>query len=462
MSRSIHRQAAHAARTWRRGALAGRRPNAGAHPRLSAVTLGVGAGLATVVGVVATVSGPAAASAGVRGGTATVAGRVAAAARTARPAARRAVRSIPVPPVPADLPTGIEDLAAYVRQVSCDPTPKPAVLALGRLLSSTYPGTGYVVQHDCGSDPIASEHMDGRALDWLVSARSATQRAQAGAFLDWLFGVDSAGRAFAFARRLGVMYIIWNGRIWGSWDALDGWKPYSTCAAHPEPAADAVCHRNRMHLSLSWDGALGRDSFWSRTVAAPDYGPCRPRDLNWAPPYSAPNRAPCPDYPPVNAPSGSGDVLTALVRYSGATVGPGDSGAVVSTVQRGLGIAADGEYGPFTADAVTAFQSLHGLSASGAMDAATWRYLLAVHTLSGPVARTPAPGTSSALHKYVTTVLHYNDRGPAVTALQKALKVTPTGWFGPRTRTAVIALQLRAGLAPNGVVDVATWRALGA
>lgn len=36
-----------------------------------------------------------------------------------------------------------------------------------------------------------------------------------------------------------------------------------------------------MHISLSWSGAMGRTSFWTKRVYADDYGPCRPRDLNW-------------------------------------------------------------------------------------------------------------------------------------------------------------------------------------
>ena len=391
--------------------------------------------------------------------TVATAGGPAVAAATAA-ATRPAARAVAVPAVPAGLPAGIEDLAPYVKQVSCDPAAKPGTLALGRLLTTTYPGTGYVVGHDCGSEAIASEHVDGRAVDWIVSARSATQKAQAQAFLDWLFDADASGRGYANARRLGVMYIIWDDRIWGAWKPLDGWTGYSTCAAHPEVAADTVCHRNRLHISLSWDGATGRDSFWSRTVSAPDYGPCRPKDLNWAPAWTAPNRKPCTEYP-VLAPAAAADaVLVGLVKYAGATVGPGDSGPVVTTVQRALGVPADGEYGPFTADAVVAFQRQHGQPPSGSMDAGTWRSLLAVHAVLVPTDEVGTP--SSPLTKYLGTVLRYGDRGTAVLALQKALKVTRSGWFGPVTRSAVVTLQVRAKLPTTGIVDAAVWRALGA
>jgi peptidoglycan hydrolase-like protein with peptidoglycan-binding domain len=50
-----------------------------------------------------------------------------------------------------------------------------------------------------------------------------------------------------------------------------------------------------------------------------------------------------------------------------------------------------------------------------------------------------------------------------VVALQKALRVTPaSGWFGPRTRTAVIDFQRRHRLPVTGVVESRTWKALGA
>lgn len=376
--------------------------------------------------------------------------------------ARAATKPVPVPAMPSGLPAGIEDLAPYVGQVSCDPKPKAGTLALARLLTATYPGTGYVVERECGSEPIASEHVDGRALDWTVSVRNTAQKAQADAFLGWLLATDKEGRPFAAARRLGVMYVIWNNTIWSSHDPLPGWQPYSTCASHPETSADAVCHRNRLHLSLSWAGAQQRTSFWSKRVADDDYGPCRPADLNWAPAYSTPTSTPCPVHPEVTAPATANATAVTLVKYSGATLSLGDSGPVVAAVQKALGVSADGDYGPFTADAVAAFQTAHKLTASGALDAATWRELL-LATGGKVVEPTPTPVTpAKGLTKYKKLVLKYGDRGEAVLALQRRLKVTASGWFGPKTRTAVIAFQKSRKLPQTGVVNAATWTALGA
>jgi peptidoglycan hydrolase-like protein with peptidoglycan-binding domain len=378
-----------------------------------------------------------------------------------------------VPAVPAGLPAGLEDLSPYLEQVSCDPAAKPGAVALGKLLLATYPGTSYAISRACGADGMASEHYEGRAADWMTSVRDPSGAARAEAFVGWLLAPDAQGRAFANARRLGVMYVIWNDRIWGSYAAGSGWRPYSTCARHPEVAWDTGCHRDHVHVSLSWAGAMGRTSFWSRRVAATDYGPCRPADLNWAPPYSGPNPAPCPSYPAVTAGAASSPVAAAIARYSGATVAPGSTGPVVTAVQRALGVPADGQFGSLTGAAVSAFRAAHGLPPGTSTDAATWRALrVAVASAPAPgpgpaPGRTPAPAsgpstsTPSPQAAPAPKPLSYGDSGPAVVALQRTLHVTPvSGWFGPVTRAAVTAFQRAHGLPATGIVDAATRRAL--
>ena len=379
-----------------------------------------------------------------------------------------------VPATPAGLPSGIEDLARYVRQASCDPGAKPGAQALGRLLTTTYPGTSYGISRACGADGIASEHYEGRALDWMVSVRDRTGAAEAAAALGWLFATDAAGHPYANARRLGIMYVIWNNRIWGAYNTAAGWRPYSTCAAHPEPGWDTSCHRNHIHFSLSWAGAMGATSFWSRRVAAADYGPCRPKDLNWAAPYRRANPVPCPTYPTVTAPSGASATAQGVARFSGATIGTGSAGPAVSAVQRALGLSADGAFGPATGAAVSAFRTAHRLPAGTGVDQPTWHALVAAFvTGSEPISTATPPtrstaGTSAAsgggqLSRYRGTVLRYGDRGPAVLAMQRTLRVTPaTGWFGPVTRAAVLRFQRAHGIPTTGNVGPLTWRALGA
>jgi hypothetical protein len=192
------------------------------------------------------------------------------------------------PAVPSGLPSGIEATARYVPTNSCDPTAKPGTVKLAKLLKTTYPNTSYGISRTCGSVPN-SEHLEGRAVDWMNSIRKPTQAAQAKVVLSWLMATDKAGHPRANATRLGVMYVIWNNKIWSAYSADRGWRPYNNCANKTKRSSDTACHRDHMHISLSWEGAMGRTSFWSKRVASLDYGPCRAKDLNWAAPYTAAN-----------------------------------------------------------------------------------------------------------------------------------------------------------------------------
>jgi len=57
-------------------------------------------------------------------------------------------------------------------------------------------------------------------------------------------------------------------------------------------------------------------------------------------------------------------------------------------------------------------------------------------------------------------VLRPGNRGPAVAFLQKALRVTASGWYGPWTLAAVVAFQKAHRLPAKGVVGPRTWAAL--
>ncbi|MGZ6903089.1 peptidoglycan-binding domain-containing protein [Oryzihumus sp.] len=308
-----------------------------------------------------------------------VAGAVAPTSALAAPAGDTPgeARSPIAPRVPSGLPSEIEELAEYVPADSCDPTVRRGTKELGQLLVGTYPHTSYQITRACGADPLpTSEHYDGRALDWMVSVRTRSQKAEAKTVLSWLFATDKAGHRYANARRLGVMYIIWNGRIWGAYDAKEGWRPYSSCASHPGVAYDTTCHRNHVHISLSWEGAQGRTSFWSKQQAAPDYGPCRQPDMNWAAPYTEVNPTRCPTYPRVVPPAHASPLEKVLTAYSGMRLHRGATGPAVTAVQQAVGLTGGGTFGPKTAGAVKGWQRAHHLTASGVVNIPTWRTLL--------------------------------------------------------------------------------------
>lgn len=284
-----------------------------------------------------------------------------------------------VPPTPAGLPTGIEALSSYVGANSCDAKAKPGTAALGALLVRTYPGTTYGSARACGSDSLAtSEHYDGRAVDWMASVRNATQKAQANAALNWMLATDRSGNTYAMARRLGVMYLIWNNKTWSAYRPQDGWVEYSGClsSAKASTSYDTACHRNHVHISLSWSGAMQRSSYWSKKVAPPEWGPCRSWALNWASPRTSANLTRCQVPPSVKAVPSASALGKQLVSFSGMYLRSGSTGPAVQAVQSAIGTTASGSFSPTTQSALVAWQQRHGVTGSGVTDAATWRALV--------------------------------------------------------------------------------------
>ena len=170
-----------------------------------------------------------------------------------------------VPGYPVALPPGYDVGAQYEGQAQCDPPPKPGTQRLSDLIKATYgPDQTVWIPRACEIGG-QSEHKEGRALDWMTSVRNAQQRANAETFLNWLLGPDQAGTPYGNAVRLGVMYIGWNDRIWRGYDIERGWTELKGCFSKPEQGNDTVCHRNHIHISLTWDGATATSSFWDAT-----------------------------------------------------------------------------------------------------------------------------------------------------------------------------------------------------
>ena len=282
-----------------------------------------------------------------------------------------------VPATPA-FAKAIEPMAAYVGQTSCEPGYRAGTAALGRLLLRTYPDTSFQGAYACGTDGDQSEHYDGRAIDWMASARNIKQHLEANAFIQYLLATDKYGNRFAMARRMGVMYIIFNNRMWGAWDGQ--WESYNNCAATPSPSLDSACHRNHVHISLGWSGALGRTSYWSATHKAyptQDYGVCAPTDLNWAADYKYIRLTPCPRHQTLVAKPGSSMSKTWVTKYSGAVMFPGQTGQPVRAVQMAFDIPETGRFDALTIAKVNNLRKVYKLPANSIIDASVWRLLLA-------------------------------------------------------------------------------------
>ena len=77
--------------------------------------------------------------------------------------------------------------------------------------------------------------------------------------------------------------------------------------------------------------------------------------------------------------------------------------------------------------------------------------------------RTSRPTTASGgvTASYLARpTLRPGNRGPAVSYLQRALRLPPTGYYGPRTLGAVVAFQKAKGLPAKGYVGALTWAAV--
>jgi hypothetical protein len=161
------------------------------------------------------------------------------------------------PPPPVAAPAAIEPFATYDPQSTCSPAAKPGTVALaGTLLGYYHAGRNGGISRNC-SIGGRSEHKEGRAFDWMLSASLAGERAVAERFIAWLLAKGPRGEAAYNARRLGVMYVIWNRRIWSADHAGRGWLRYRG----PNP------HVDHIHISLAWSGAMKRTSFWTGVAA---------------------------------------------------------------------------------------------------------------------------------------------------------------------------------------------------
>ncbi|MGH8968775.1 MAG: peptidoglycan-binding protein [Actinomycetes bacterium] len=392
-----------------------------------------------------------------------------------------------VPKAPRSAPRVVEGFTPYLPQVSCDPGAKPGTVALRSRMMRTFGGRDLGISRACSVGGL-SEHKEGRAWDWGLRASNRAEKARATAFLRWLMAKGPRGMRGYNARRLGVMYVIYNGRIWGAYRASEGWRKYS----------GSESHGNHIHISLAWNGAMKRTSWWTGRKARTDYGPCV-RIRGWvAPRYSGPRFMRCP------TPTDPMDLIgTPRLSY-------GMSSPYVLQLQRRLGVRpVTGYFGPLTKAALTRFQRAHHLPATATTTRATWRALRAGATVSRSAPRLPArmsyrvrrgdsvseiaarwrstvPAIRSAnrlrgdrinvgqvlivpvrssLTRYTYHRVRPGSRGTAVKVLQTTLHMRPkyrTGFFGPITKARVNAVKRRHHWRPDGVVGTRVWRALGA
>jgi hypothetical protein len=161
----------------------------------------------------------------------------------------------------------IEDLAGYEPQATCSPAPKAGTYGFSQLLIDTFSSTGSSgISRACNVGG-RSEHKEGRAFDWSALVGDPADARAASQVIGWLLATDEHGNQYAMARRLGVMYIIYNQSIWRAYAPEQGWVGYTG----PNP------HTDHVHFSFDRAGGLGDTSFWDVAelpdVSALDFGP---------------------------------------------------------------------------------------------------------------------------------------------------------------------------------------------
>ena len=249
----------------------------------------------------------------------------------------------------------------YLPQNSCDPVTKPGVADFRSKVLARYGSAlgDWGIVRECTAGGT-SEHKEGRAWDMRADVRYANQKAAATDLLAWLTAKGPDGQSGYYARSLGIMYMIWDQKIWSSYRADDGWRPMS------DRGSWTANHKDHVHFSFTWNGAWKRTSWWTGKIPATDFGPCRPYSGQPAPiaDRRSPTLSSCPS--PRGLPSG----------WSSTVYWYGHQGSAVSQIQRqlnefGISVPVTGNFLSQTWSAVRTFQDRNGLPDTGAWDAAT-------------------------------------------------------------------------------------------
>jgi hypothetical protein len=154
----------------------------------------------------------------------------------------------------------LEPYAGYQPQTTCKHTPRMGVLMLADWLVARGGGYGPISRSCRGSS--TSEHKESRAFDWLLDAGSETDRALAAALLDEVFAPDDTGQPHALARRMGIMYIIWDDTMYASYDGFQPKRYLSSSCRSRRKCSPTLRHRDHMHISLTRQGAKGTTSWY--------------------------------------------------------------------------------------------------------------------------------------------------------------------------------------------------------
>lgn len=155
----------------------------------------------------------------------------------------------------------VDAYAGYQPQKRCAHKVKPGTQMLGEWLVTRGGAFGGTLR-SCSSGGT-SEHKDGRAFDWTLDATDVDDAAVAEAFLVEAFADDAVtGETDVLARRLGIMYVIWDDKIYAAWESFEPRTYLNSACRKRSTCSPTLRHRDHVHISLSKSGAAARTSWY--------------------------------------------------------------------------------------------------------------------------------------------------------------------------------------------------------
>lgn len=176
------------------------------------------------------------------------------------------MRCVALGPTRADA-SEIEDYAAYQPAKHCATGPKPGTQVLAAWIVDTFGGRLGGIWRACSSS--TSEHHEGRALDWTLDATKKQDRQRASRLRARLFATDADGNTHALARRMGVMYLIWDDHMWSAWDGFTKDDYRSSSCKTLRGCSRTLRHRDHLHVSLTRAGGRGETNWYDGRLPSP-------------------------------------------------------------------------------------------------------------------------------------------------------------------------------------------------
>lgn len=159
--------------------------------------------------------------------------------------------------------TPVEDYSAYQPAKKCRDSVRPGTRVLSKWIDRKFRGGDAVPSLRSCKTGGTSEHKEGRAIDWMMDAAKKKQRAEVRRFLGRLFAEDADGNAHARARRMGVMYVIWNDHMYAAYDRFEKRDYLSSSCSSKKKCSKTLRHRDHVHISLNRPGGRGDTSWYA-------------------------------------------------------------------------------------------------------------------------------------------------------------------------------------------------------